>query len=240
MSKQRKGLNTPKVPSAYLTEYDDLTFQDYNPPKTGYKRCHETHPELELGAGRILGASCLYPKKGYDIYIGLDAGMEFLGGSYPWQKTTKGPVEFLFKIQDMSVPTNPAEFKKMVTWMEEQLTLGKSIHIGCIGGHGRTGLVLAALIKQMLGDEDATTWVRTHYCKKAVESSEQVEFLHKHYGIKRVDASKGYGGQSSFGANWGRASNGSTRKLPGVKPQDVKKQGITLHRCVKTKASIWA
>jgi hypothetical protein len=40
------------------------------------------------------------------------------------------------------------------------------------------------------GIEDAITYVREHYCKKAVESSTQVAFLHKQYGIKVVPGSR--------------------------------------------------
>ena len=156
------------------------------------KRCYESHPTIEIGGGEILGASCIYPQKGYDIYIGFDRGMSFLGGSYPWEDDKDAPVEFLFKITDMSVPSNLKQYKKMIKWITGELKVGKKIHMGCIGGHGRTGMVLSTLLNQIDGEADSTTWVRDNYCKKAVESKEQVDFLHKHFGIKKTSATKEY------------------------------------------------
>ena len=39
----------------------------------------------------------------------------------------------------MEAPSNVARFKKLVTWVCTQLQDGKTVHIGCIGGDGRTG-----------------------------------------------------------------------------------------------------
>lgn len=215
----------------------------------GYARCHSEHPEIKLGNGVILGASCHYPREGYDVYVGFDYGMEFHHSKYPWHDTGDGVVEFLFKITDMSVPKDLVEFKNLLTYLEECLMAGKKVHIGCIGGHGRTGLVLSALVNQMLGEEDSTTWVRKKYCKKAVESTVQVEWLHKHFGIKKVDASKGYGSYWGGSSTSYRGSNYSGTKdafgfaggiddLPGKKPADVK-TGTSFHKSVPAKCAIW-
>jgi hypothetical protein len=115
--------------------------------------------------------------------------MRLTNASYPWNASK---VEVLFYIADGTAPTQADEFKKMVVWAAEQITLGKKVHAGCIGGHGRTGTFLAALVSHMTGNEDAITYVRENYCKKAVESTSQVDFLHKHYGIKKVAGSKAH------------------------------------------------
>jgi protein-tyrosine phosphatase len=164
----------------------DNYYKDFKQPK----RCYESHPVIKLLNGEVLGASCLNPRKGYDIYVGFDHNITYLNHQYPWEKSTDVQ-EFLFRIQDMSVPKSAPDFKALINWLHEQLQAGKKIHMGCIGGHGRTGMVLSALVTQITGELDSTTWVRENYCKKAVESSTQVNFLHKHYGIKKVGATKG-------------------------------------------------
>lgn len=177
-------------------------------------KCHNSHKELTIGTapGVILGASCNDPRPGYDIYVGFDWGMRMPFPQAPWDKTKGEPdpaIYAKFEIPDMQAPTKArtAEFKRMIDWLEEQLHAGKRIHIGCIGGHGRTGLVLAALVKQMTGEEDATTWVRTHHCKKGVESQAQIDFLFDHYGVKKVGGSKNWDASSlNYGSSKGKAS----------------------------------
>ena len=53
-----------------------------------------------------------------------------------------------------------------------------------------TGLTDAQGRFVMRGETDAITYVRTHYCPKAVESTAQIDFLHKHFGIKKQKGSK--------------------------------------------------
>lgn len=56
---------------------------------------------------------------------------------------------------------------------------GKNVEVGCIGGHGRTGTALAAMLI-MLGQDnadEAVKWVQTKYCEHAVESKSQEEWL---------------------------------------------------------------
>lgn len=188
-------------------------------------RCYESHPIIELGGGEVLGSSCLYPKEGYDIYVGFDQGMRRLGGGYPWEAPDTSKIEFLFKIVDMGVPKSPEDFKKMIKWLSEQLEIGKNIHMGCIGGHGRTGMVMSALIKYICDVDDATTWVRENYCKKAVESQSQVMYLHKHFGIKKVEASKGY--------------TLSTKSVTKSKSNYKHNEGPEVIGCVESPFSIW-
>jgi hypothetical protein len=88
------------------------------------------------------------------------------------------------------------EFKKLIAWLDEQLSSGLKVHVGCVGGHGRTGTVLSALVAARIArgveiavDGDVIGYVRTNYCKKAVETAAQVEFLVQHYGVKSVSGS---------------------------------------------------
>ena len=163
--------------------------KSYKSYKTG--RCFETHPPYEVAPGiKIYGGYCGNPiVTNADVYIGFDGCMK-IDTPFPWNDTKETAVQVFFRITDRQPPSNLTEFKKMIAWTAEQLKAGKLIHAGCIGGHGRTGLFLAALHKHMTGDEDAITHVRTNYCKKAVESTSQVNWLHDHFGIKKVEGSK--------------------------------------------------
>jgi hypothetical protein len=126
------------------------------------------------------------------VYIGFDTSMARTQRSWPWKKG----IEFLFKITDMQAPDNAEEFKKLIAWTKKQVDAGLKVHAGCIGGHGRTGTFLAALVSEY-GEKDAIAYVRQHYCQKAVESSVQVDFLKKHFDITPAKGAKSYGASKS-------------------------------------------
>lgn len=157
----------------------------------GYKRCYESHPPLPINVeGQtyfVRGGSCRNePPEGTDIFVGFDAGMYLTPRRFPW---TAGH-EISFPIHDMGVPPDLKNFKLLIAWLSNAIMEGQKVYMGCIGGHGRTGLVLSALVHHMTGNLDSTTWVRTHYCHKAVESNTQVEWLYDHFGIKKVEGAK--------------------------------------------------
>ena len=111
---------------------------------------------------------------------------------YPWVPGD----EVKFEIADMSVPKDPAGFDQLIGWTRKQLEAGRKVHCGCIGGHGRTGMFLAALVSKF-GEKDAISYVRANYCKKAVESSTQVKFLADRYGITPVEGAKDWSKSST-------------------------------------------
>ena len=173
---QSKGYQTKESPSGGGTQGSTET----------YEKCAHTHPILKLGKHSITGGACSTPQKGpYDIEIALD----YSGGKrvYPWD----GKVYVHFPIPDMDIPSDVEGFKKMIMWTAEQIIKGKKVHVGCIGGHGRTGMFLVALYAYMfpLSADGAIAHVRKHYCKKAVETDKQVKFLMKEYGVGKA---KGY------------------------------------------------
>jgi len=195
-----------------------------------WKRCWEdNHKPIKILKGEVFGGACAHPQDGYDIYIGLDYGMKLSREQYPWNEIDKdAPVEVLFRITDMCAPKDVKNFKKMITWMVEQLKDGKKIQVGCIGGHGRTGLVLSALVMEAgLVKKHAIQWVRKHHCKDAVESESQVKFLMKHYGVSEADATKAYVSAPNI-------SKSSTSYVPASK----RKQNALI-RAVKSQGSIW-
>lgn len=54
------------------------------------------------------------------------------------------------------------------------------IGVCCVGGHGRTGTavaILASLLGAVPGDEDPVVWLRKRYCREAVETQGQADYI---------------------------------------------------------------
>ena len=170
----------------------------------GFMRCFHTHPALKFNITvpgcpegseqmevQIWGGNGRDPVvKDADIYVGLDGGVSGYGNQ-PWNGSTVQ--DYLYTIQDMNAPKNPEDFRLFIHWLSVQLIAGKKVHVGCIGGHGRTGTVFAALVAYMTTREqipDPITYVRKNYCTKAVEAKVQVEFLVKYFGCVQVAGAK--------------------------------------------------
>lgn len=210
----------------------ELPFEDSSFSKSGYKRCFESHPPLIIGDQKIWGGSCSSPVvKDADIYVGLDMSIAKSPKSYPWEEGES----FLFYIQDMAAPADPKQFSKLIDYLAVQLTASKKIHVGCIGGHGRTGTVLSALVAVMAGEKDAITYVRDHYCVKAVESASQVDFLVKHFGVKAVPGAKSHGATSG---RWSGSSNVKELK-PVAPPRDNFPSGAKSFTPMLNPMSLW-
>lgn len=156
---------------------------------TATPKCAHSHPLLTIGDEKlqIQGGSAYSPQGKWDVEIMLCGGAKTPDLMLPW-----GPTFVRLPIIDQSVPSDRDTFDKLIDWTIEQMKAEKRVHVGCIGGHGRTGLFLAVLVHRITGQADATQWLRDNYCKKAVESKAQVNWLHKHYGIEKVDATKAY------------------------------------------------
>lgn len=174
-------------------------------------RCYESHPVLKMGKGRLYGGSASHPVvKDADIYVALQSGSTSGQSSDPWE--VQRVVEVHYTISDMYAPKDVPRFKKLVTWLCNQLQSGKKVHVGCVGGHGRTGIVLSAVVAEALEKKDAIQWVRKHYCKKAVESKTQIQFLMKHYGVSEVEPSKGEYRESKSESGWFTGTMGGSSK----------------------------
>jgi len=154
--------------------------------KYNTQKCYESHKVIDLGRDlEIYGGSCLSPiRKDLDVYISLEA----------WhrpsmvQATKPDVIHIDHYIPNMGVPPNVKLFKELIANLADAvLNAGVSVHVGCIGGHGRTGLVLSALQNYINDDPDSTNYIRTNYCTRAVESNAQIEWLHRHFGIIRVE-----------------------------------------------------
>lgn len=153
-----------------------------NDPKS---YCWETHQPVEILEGVFHGGNCFKGVQNVvaDIYVALDYG----GHPPPWtEKMNRSmmPQSVLFDIPNFGVPHSAKAFHGLIDMLVSALEDGCVVHVGCMGGHGRTGMVLAAILAKA-GDPTPIATARARYCKKAVETDAQVEWLHRHFGCEK-------------------------------------------------------
>lgn len=203
-----------------------------------YAKCAHSHPLLTIGDDKltIQGGSCYTPQGKYDVEIFLCAGASTPKVLLPW-----GTTYVRIPIVDMQAPDDKETFDKVIDWTIEQMREGKKVHVGCIGGHGRTGVFLSVLVHRITGETDVIEWLRTNYCKKAVESATQINWLHKHYGIVKAKATKG---------DYGSKTNASTKSeknavsqigfgQSGTTPKRWEADEVVVPSAASRAASIW-
>lgn len=79
---------------------------------------------------------------------------------------------------DFGVPTDATRAAAQIVAAYERVRAGEHLEIGCIGGKGRTGTVLACLaILAGLPASEAVSWVRATYHPHAVETPEQERWV---------------------------------------------------------------
>ncbi len=76
--------------------------------------------------------------------------------------------------EDYGLPLDSTEALQAICKAFDRARHGERVEIGCIGGLGRTGTVLACMaILAGVAPEQAVEWVRDHYDPEAVETPEQ-------------------------------------------------------------------
>lgn len=75
---------------------------------------------------------------------------------------------------DFGLPSDSVTAARQIHDAWQLATEGTNVEVGCRGGMGRTGTVLACLaVLAGIRRESAVTWVRRHYRREAVETLEQ-------------------------------------------------------------------
>jgi protein-tyrosine phosphatase len=79
---------------------------------------------------------------------------------------------------DFGLPEDPEAAAQDIVAAFERARRGELVEVGCLGGRGRTGTVLAcmAVLAGVPGDE-AVAWIRQAYRPEAVETPEQEEWV---------------------------------------------------------------
>lgn len=126
---------------------------------------------------------------------------------------------------------------KRADWMrliEDLAKIKGKVLVHCMGGHGRTGTALAALLflsKAVKGD--VVKWLRDFYCQKVVESESQIAYL-KRLGIP-VKAEPRYIVQSIPGwprSNFVQEQYNLTKPGPKQEYVDQDKVLEALYKCI--------
>lgn len=155
---------------------------------TSWSTCKHDRVKFELFDGlhiRLSAYSDVQYVDSEDVDVGVYLTDQWLaqtavspGLSVPWaqgQLMTKG---IYMDWPDMGGHKSLEHVVEVVDYMLEEIEKGVQFEIGCWGGHGRTGTLLACvLVRQGLPPPYAVRMVRESYCAKAIESSEQMEFI---------------------------------------------------------------
>jgi len=79
---------------------------------------------------------------------------------------------------DFGVPSSPETAARQIVNAFERARNGEQVEVGCLGGLGRTGTVVACMaILGGVPGADAVDWVRQHYRPEAVETSGQAAWV---------------------------------------------------------------
>lgn len=175
-----------------MTSANDFSNFDWKSYMGKSEKKPPLHFQLEGEPVTIYGGSCHHPDiEDADLYVSLDVEQPVYYWEQPWYED-EGKKHIRFPIEDMFIPEDTEDFKFCIEHIQYALSQGKKVHVGCIGGHGRTGMVLAALIQESMGDNifdkegnkiSAIDYVRENYAKKAVETVPQILFLHYNFGV---------------------------------------------------------
>jgi hypothetical protein len=80
--------------------------------------------------------------------------------------------------QDFGVPADGERAARQIEDAYARAAAGELVEVGCLGGLGRTGTVLACMaVLAGVPGEDAVPWVRRAYDVRAVETEEQAEWV---------------------------------------------------------------
>jgi Protein-tyrosine phosphatase len=85
----------------------------------------------------------------------------------------------LIEWEDFGLPADPEHAAEQIRAAFERARRGERVEVGCAGGLGRTGTVLACMaVLAGVPSSGAVAWVRANYEDRAVETAEQEAFVH--------------------------------------------------------------
>lgn len=130
-----------------------------------YKCRHYDHP-IEFPDGTVVYASSLRDRETSEL--APDFGLYLDGG---W---TPSCLNYHVGWTDYGLPNRWELAATMIVDAWRKAEDRQWVEVGCLGGHGRTGTVLACMaIMSGVPASEAVAWVRANYCSEAIESSEQ-------------------------------------------------------------------
>lgn len=142
------------------------------------------------------------------------------GLEVPWGVAASWPMAWL-DWPDFSIPDDPNDAVIAAQWILDHLAEGKRVETGCLGGHGRTGTMLALLlVLQGIRPGTAIERVRDKYCEEAIEGNKQIDLIVAAY-------------ESAHGKGW-KKSKAERKKVedsrPATKPASTTTSGTTAYK----------
>ena len=90
---------------------------------------------------------------------------------------------------DFGVPNDLAAADAHIIDAWQRARNGEAVEVACIGGHGRTGTVLACMaVLAGIAPPDAVSWVRDNYCQRAVQEPSQAYWMARFAERREVKA----------------------------------------------------
>lgn len=160
--------------------------------------CTHVYSPVSVGKHIVYATGSRYVRS--DWYVPMDLSIYLDVNSWgpirgakplPYEKAlSKMPVgwdndgQFIFIRWEDFKTIGQDRLNRIVSTALRALDKGLSVEVGCIGAHGRTGSVLAALVARAegLGTQEAIEEVRSRYCSLAVETVEQEKMLYEFCG----------------------------------------------------------
>jgi hypothetical protein len=85
----------------------------------------------------------------------------------------------LIEWEDFGLPVDAESARRLIQSAFTRARGGELVEVGCLGGTGRTGTVLACMaVLAGVAPSEAVAWVRTAYRPTAVETAEQEDWVH--------------------------------------------------------------
>ena len=142
-------------------------------PKSCHSGLTEILPRVYVGRLRdIEDLAATYKLDRVYALAGIDAVI--------WSSGWRGVIEAV-PIADMGVLPRDL-LDRTVQDILARARAGERVALGCLGGHGRTGYVAAALLGVADPSRDPIATIRTQYCPHAVESEAQITHLAEYLG----------------------------------------------------------
>ena len=153
--------------------------------------CHDGSKPIVIGGLEFWPASW---RKIIDEVLGkVDRALTFVSVDASIWDSFKGRLEFFPLMDCGGIPEGGIFGKNVLDPLIDWAKKGERVPFFCMGGHGRTGTVLACLVAKLMPEvEDPIRWVRKHYCKDAIESVEQVKYILKLKGMDSVKNTSEY------------------------------------------------
>jgi len=156
------------------------------------KQC-ESHRLIKVLNGAISGGRSYRQARKSHLWIVLDACcLEDFVTIWDTQDEIRAKIDhqriIYMPIEDRKTPKSNESLDKVLKVMYTYLKAGKRVHVSCIGGHGRTGMVIGCFLGKYCKEiSNPVEYIRKNYCDKAVETYFQHALVNKYAGLPLPD-----------------------------------------------------